>query len=200
MTISLTKSIQTDIKFNRTPDLPVLRYRGSAISVFLWDENQDFTSMCTVLEGLDIPNVYQSKFFKAVTKDSYVPWYNLNNEYNAYPAYCLSNPKDIELMDGEEWYMDEPQPIRGKVVDFSLEALIELDLFYENQGVFTRQLIEVYPTSQSSQTIRCFTWFNHLADIADYNLSKDKYILKKGIDLCTFMSGKTPDNKPVYKM
>ena len=177
------EAIDMDIEYCCTPDLPSLRYNGVQPMVFLWDDNQDFTTLQKVMD-VDMSRHYESKFFAAMTKELYLPWYNLAADEDMYPAYCLEDHNDTLWLDIEDYAVVRPRRLKGKLCKVSLQALTTLDLYYNNETIFTRQQIHVQPSVFSDQTIKAYTWFNRVEQIAVED--GDLYKLDEGIDITPF--------------
>lgn len=196
-TKNIRNFIDVDIKYNMTPDLPYLRYYGKGIPVFLWDDLQDYNTLSTVLSTLDMKRHYESKFFNSLTMTNYVPWYNMDESRDSYEAYCLEEYDDLAFLDVPSYTMGVPLPMKGKLVNVSLEALQELDAYYENEHIFTRTEIKVRASEWSQTPIDAFSWFNNVDQISSFDNSTSEYVLDKNLDLTPFKS-KAKSNGPEY--
>jgi hypothetical protein len=185
-TASIKSFVNVDTKYNHTFDLPKLRYYGSGIPIFLWDNNQDYPDINAVLGAIDMSLNYESKYFNALTANKYVPWYNMDDSKDSYAAYCLEEYEDIAFLDVPEYTMATPKPIKGKVCLVSLEALQELDIFYENERLFTRSSIQVYPSQYCKKPMEAFTWFNNVDQISSFDEDVNEHVLDANIDPTPF--------------
>ena len=179
----IKEAIDMDIEFCCTPDLPSLRYHGGQPFVFLWDDTQDYTALQKLL-GVDMTPHYESRFFSAMTKNLYVPWYNLSPDDDAYPAYCLRDSDDTLWLELEDYAAVRPRRLKGKLCKLSLQALSTLDLYYNNQTIFTREAIDVQPSLFSDSVVKAYTWFNRVEQIA--RKGERMYELDEGIDVTPF--------------
>jgi len=193
--LSIKNFIEIDVKYNMTPDLPKLRYFGGGVPVFLWDDLQDYNTLCTVLGSIDMRTHYESKFFNAFTVGKYVPWYNMDEAKERYAAYCLEEYEDIEYLSVPEYTIGKPLQVKGKVVCLSVEAIQELDIYYENEHIFTRHRIQVYPSQWSKQPQEVYAWLNDVDQISCFDSKTSEYILDQDIDPTPFKS-KTISNGP----
>lgn len=192
--------IEVDVKYNLTPDIAELRYYGKGIPVFLWDDLQDYTTLQHVLGSLDLSRSYEVKHFGAMTTRKYVPWYNMEDGKNTFAAYCLEEYDDLALMEVPEYTYGTPLPMKGKVINVSLEALQELDNFYENEQSFVRQKIKVQASVYTKHIVEAFTWFNDVDDISVFDNGTSEYVLDKGIDLTPFNTKKFNSGVEYYDM
>lgn len=199
-TKSIKNYIDADVKYNATPDTPTLRYYGSGIPVFLWDDLQDFSVINTILGSLCVEENYESRYFSAMTVGQYVPWYNMDESNDSFAAYCLEEYEDLAFLDVPEYTMGMPLQIKGKVSLVSLEALQELDNYYENQHIFTREKIKVYPSPWSKDATEAYAWFNGVDQISSFDTSSNEYILDKNIDLTPFKDSSSPSGPEFYEM
>lgn len=192
--------IDADVKYNLTPDLPILRYYGRGIPVFLWDDLQDYSTFSAILGSLPLEDCYEARFPNAVTQNKYVPWYNMDESKESFAAYCLEEYEDLAFLDVPSYTMGMPKQIKGKIAAVSLEALQELDCYYENQEIFTRCLIKVYPSNWTSTPMEVFAWFNSVDQISSFDTETSEYILDKNIDLTPFRDNSSPSGKEYYEM
>ena len=181
-TASIKSFINVDVKHNSTPDLPSLRYYGAGIPVFLWDNMQDYQNITSILGSTEMATSYESKFYNALTVNKYVPWYNMDDSRDSYAAYCLEEYEDLAFFDVPEYTIGKPLPIKGKIALVSLEALQELDIYYENEKIFTRTLIKVYPSQYCKTPTEVFAWFNTIDQISSFDQDTSEYVLDKNID------------------
>jgi hypothetical protein len=189
-TASIKSFVNVDTKYNHTFDLPKLRYYGSGIPIFLWDNNQDYPDINAVLGATDMSLNYESKYFNALTVNKYVPWYNMDDSKDSYAAYCLEEYEDIAFLDIPEYTMATPKQIKGKVCLVSVEALQELDIFYENERLFTRSLIQVMPSQYCKKPIEVFSWFNNVDQISSFDEDLNEHVLDANIDPTPFRDSK----------
>lgn len=200
MSIKTIKNyIDADVSYNFTPDLPRLRYYGSGIPVFLWDDLKDFKSLQFALGSLDLSACYESRFFQAITAQNYVPWYNMDESQGSYPAYCLEEFEDIDFLGLPEYTKGDPLPMKGKLVSVSLQALQELDCYYENNHIFERTLITVYPSQWNKQPMQAYTWLNNVDNLSTFDGKTQEYVLDENIDPTPFRTTSSNSEK-FYEM
>lgn len=203
MTNNLHKMIKEDIEFCRTPDVAVLRYNCEPISVFLWDDMQDFKTMRQYLKDIDLITGYRSDSANCSTVDSFLPWYNLGDDWGNgeeyWPALCLEDPIDLEICsDVPEYALEEPKPLKGKLIKVSLDTFRELEEYYDNDRSFSRCTVEVHPWAlNTKKKVQAFAWFNTLEDLFFYDPHENTYKLSQGTDLTPFVT--TKDGK-AYEM
>jgi len=197
---SIKNYIDADVKYSVTPDLAELRYYGSGIPVFLWDNLQDYNTISAVLGSLPLEDCYESKYFSALTAGKFVPWYNMDDSKDSFPAYCLEEYEDLAFLDVPEYTVSKPKQIKGKVVMLSLEALQELDQYYENQHIFTRCKVKILPSQWSKDCYEVFAWFNNVDQISSFDTETSEYILDKNIDLTPFKESSAPTGPEFYEM
>jgi hypothetical protein len=178
--------IDVDVKYNLTPDLPKLRFYGHGIPVFLWDGLQDYSTITTIIGCTDMTNNYESKFYNALTVNKFVPWYNMDDSKDSYAAYCLEEHEDVALLEVPEYTIGTPLQMKGKICLVSVLALQELDMYYENDSIFTRTEIDVYSSQYTRTPMRVFTWLNSADQISSFDNETSEYILDKNIDLTPF--------------
>lgn len=187
---TLHESIQDDIYDNRTPDVARLRYTGEPIKVFLWDDMQEFKTMQHYLPGIDLTTGYRGEWYGATTVDKYLPWYNIGDQWGTneeyYPALCLEEVTDLELVNCPDYFFNDPMPIKGKLAQVSLHTLQLLDEYYDNEFQFSRVKIEVQKSQKSKDTAEVYTWMNTLEDIFDYEPHENVYKMKPNMDLTPF--------------
>lgn len=198
--MSIKNYIDIDKEYNVTPDLPYMRYFGSGIPVFFWDGLKDFSTLQAVLSSINVEKNYESKFYNAMTVGKYVPWYNMEDNRDSYASYCLEEYDDLVFLDLPDYTMGIPLSVQGKVVNVSLEALLELDAFYENEHIFTRQLIEVHPSQWSTTKIKAFTWFNTVDQISTFDTKTSEYTLDKNLDFTPFSTRTTQKGEEYYEL
>lgn len=198
-TASIKSLVNVDTKYNHTFDLPKLRYFGAGIPVFLWDNLQDYPDASAVLGCIDMSQNYESKYFNALTANKYIPWYNMDDSKDSYAAYCLEEHEDIAFLDLPEYTMAKPLQIKGKVCLVSLEALQELDIYYENERLFTRTRIQVYPSQYCKTPIEVFTWFNSVDQISSFDQDANEHLLDANIDPTPFRDSNV-GGKKYYEM
>jgi|SRR6056297_3943722 len=198
-TASIKSLVNVDTKYNHTFDLPKLRYLGAGIPVFLWDNLQDFPDASAILGCTDMSQSYESKYFNALTVNKYIPWYNMDDSKDSYAAYCLEEHEDIAFLDLPEYTTAKPLPIKGKVCLVSLEALQELDIYYENERLFTRTRIQVYPSQYCKKPIEVFTWFNSVDQISSFDQDANEHVLDANIDPTPFRDSNV-GGKEYYEM
>lgn len=196
--MSIKSSIDIDKEYCMTPDLPYLRYLGKAIPIFLWDDLQDFRTLEGILTNVDVPANYESKFHSALTVNSYVPWYNMESSPDTYASYCLEEHEDLDFLSIPEYTIGDPLPVKGKVANVSLKALEELDVFYENERLFTRQAVKVYPSQWSKTAITVYTWLNGVDQISVFDEKSSEYVLDKDLDFTPFATQKTQQGEEHY--
>lgn len=186
--LDLQQQFKSDLKFHSTPDLTELRYFGGPLPIFIWDDLCDPTLMKEVL-GVDL-NYYDNvepRYYLAVTKGKFSPMYNITETSNNYGHYCLEDDEDLDFLTLPEYTVDESKRMSGKIYYVSIEALQSLDLYYENESLFNRTMIEVNPTKNATTTMKCFTWMNDLDQISEETLDQGfEYHLRKDLDFCHF--------------
>lgn len=197
---SIKTYIDTDIKYNMTPDLSTLRYYGSGIPVFLWDDLQDYQTLSMILGAIDFNNNYESKYFNALSVQKYVPWYNMGDSKETYAAYCLEEYDDLAFLDVPEYTLGIPLQLKGKLALFSVEAMQELDAYYENGRLFTRTKINVYSSHYSKKPMEAYTWFNYVDQISTFDTQTSEYVLDEDIDFTPFNSKKFYTGPEYYEM
>lgn len=178
--------INLDKKYTYTPDLPSLRYFGGAIPVFLWDGMQDYMTLKENLRHLTHPNSFEIRYPKAVTCRKFVPWYNMKLSTQHFASYCLEEPEDIDFLSVPEYTKGEPKALKGKVVYVTLEILCELDGYFENENLFNRVKVDVYPSTLNKNAIKVFTWMNDVDQLSEFNLTTNEYEISDGIDPVLF--------------
>jgi len=179
--------IEEDKRDNYTPDLTALRYTGSGIPVFLYDNVRKYQEMVDVLNGLEYNSNVSAPHYNAVTKNKYVPWYNVSPSTEVFPSYCLEEHFDIDFIEVPEYTIDEePKYIQGKICYVTLAALQELDAYYGNSLDFDRVQIQVRPKAACKISIQCFTWMNNVDQITEFKDSN--FVLKEGLDLVPYSS------------
>ena len=195
----LQKEIKLDIKYGYTPDIPTLRYSGSAgVPIFLWDDLREFSNFKAVVgDEDDINNHYLPEFYKAVTKESYYAWYNMGD--SCYEAFMLGHNDWIKDVPVEDYAKTIPQPVTGKIVKVSLQLLTDLDMYYENGKNFSRVKIPVYQSSYTDLVRECYTWVNTPVQLRYFDVKTKQYSLKKGIDL-TMMQTVEVNGDKFYEM
>lgn len=199
-TKSIKNYIDVDVKYNVTPDLPTLRYNGCGIPVFIWDDLQDYSTISAVLQSLPMQDCYLSVYPTAITCNKYIPWYNMDDSRDSFAAYCLEEHEDLALLEVPGYTVDTPLQMRGKVVRVSLEALRELDMYYENNHIFSRQKIKVFPSAYNKLPLEVYTWFNNVDQISSFDTQNSEYILDKNIDLTPFRSKSATNGSKFYEM
>jgi hypothetical protein len=179
---TIKKWIDIDLQANWTPDLPSLRYFGGAIPVFLWDDNQDYGLLKTVLGHVDITKSVEIRHPTAITERKYLPWYNIFADHSYYPSYCLEEPDDVDFLSLKEYTMGRAMPLEGKLVYCNLQAMQELDAYYENETNFDRVKVKVHPSKYYKTPIECFTWMNNVDQLCEFDMKTNEYVLRVGID------------------
>lgn len=184
--MSIKHCIDTDLKWNSTPDLPKLRY-AQKIPIFLWDDLIDFTTFsATMREVAELSKNYRSISNFAVTVEKFIPWYNLSDSSSRYNAYCFREVADVANIDLPEYSIDKPLPMRGKRADVSLAILQALDVYYENERDFERYLIWVKDSTHSVHHKLCYTWLNKEDQVLEFDSKTSEYVPASGIDLTPF--------------
>lgn len=197
MTSSIAKTIDIDIKYGCTPDLPSLRYHGrNGIYVFLWDDMTTLANVQAVTNSSQIFDEYRSEYSEAITVDPYMCWYNLKAPY---AAHMLNDPDAIPFLDLEAYQEGELLPVKGKLVTVSLDLLQELDMYYNNGVDFTRVRLDVYPTVYATTKMNVFTWMNSIDQLGAWNKDVNHYKLKDTIDITPMNIG-TKNGKKFYEM
>lgn len=180
--MTIKKWVDIDTTTNWTPDLPALRYNGGGIPIFLWDDNQDYGILKSVLNQVSISQHVEFRAFAAKTADRFLPWYNLMPDQNYYPSYCLEEAEDVDFLSLAEYTIGKPMQMEGKIIYVSLEALQELDYYYENEFNFNRVKIKVHPNLQAKTHYDCFTWLNDVDSLCEFDNITNEYVFRKGID------------------
>lgn len=183
---TVQKWIQQDIKSNCTPDLPALRYFGGGIPIFLWDDMKEFSNILEVIGSLDYNDNCEVRHPDARSQLRYIPWYNLDPSQEVYPAYCLEEPEDLDFITVEDYCLDQPLELEGKVLYVSLAALQEFDMYYNNQHLFNRVKIKVYPSKWYKTPIECYTWMNDIDQVTEYDMKTNEYVLMSNLDPVPF--------------
>lgn len=190
VTKTLLSRIQDDIYNNRTPDAAKLRYHGEPIKVFLWDDMQDFKTMTHYLPGIDMVTGYRGDYYNARTVEKFLPWYNISNDWGKddeyWPALCLEDPVDLEMVDCPEYCLGDLKPLKGKLVQVSLATFQLLDEYYDNEFNFSRVQVDVMNSPLAKGTSKAYTWMNTLEDIFYYEAHENSYKLKPNMDLTPF--------------
>lgn len=184
--IDIKAAIESCSKLNFTPDLHKLRYFGGGLPVFLWDSCQGYNFCKEVLFDLPYHNHVESRHPMAVTVGKYLPWYNLDPSPHSFEDYCLEESEDLELISTSEYNVGEPRPIEGKICYMTLEALKAFDEHYENQHLFDRIQIDVYPNVVNKNPIRCFTWMNNVDQVSIFESKSSEYVFSPSIDVVPF--------------
>jgi hypothetical protein len=174
--------IEIDTSSNYTPDLPALRYFGGAIPVFLWDDNQDYGILKTALGPVSIASAVEIRHPQAITVKKFVPWYNMAPTDERYPSYCFEESEDVDFVTAEEYTVSIPRQLKGKIAFVTLAALQELDAYYENEYNFDRVSLKVQPSQWNKVPVECFSWFNSVDQICEYDTKTSEYIFREGID------------------
>jgi hypothetical protein len=174
--------IEIDTTSNYTPDLPALRYFGGAIPVFLWDDNQDYGILRNALGPVRIASAVEVRHPQAVTVNKYIPWYNMIPTDQYYPSYCLEESVDLDFILCEEYNVSTPRQMKGKIAHITLAALQELDAYYENEYNFDRTKIKAYPSLWNKTPVECFTWFNTVDQVCEFDSNTSEYVFREGID------------------
>lgn len=183
--------IDLDKKYSMTPDTPQFRHIGmSGIPIFLWDALSSTETLEVVLSHVDMNQNVKLTNANAMTKDKYVPWYNMGDSSDAFQAFCLDDVFDLDFLDLPEYTDGNPLNISGKIFQISLEALQDLDIFYENTRTFQRQIINVFPSKYHTNPVLCYTWLNDLDQITTFDTKSQEYLLDKDIDPTPFRVSK----------
>lgn len=190
--------IDIDVKYGRTFDLPKLRYAGGGgIPVFLWDNCQTLDVLDAALSFSNSTDSKSLTHPSAVTKNKYVPWYNMGESRDAFAAYCLEEYEDLDFLDIPEYTKDVPLQLEGKVYNLNLEAIVELDLYYENNETFNRVPIEVYPSKYYQQPKWVWAYLNTVDQLATFNTTTSEYMLDEDVDPTVFRKHPETYNKDV---
>lgn len=195
--MSIKHSIEADMKYTYTPDLPRLRYCG-AVPIFLWDDLTDFQLLATILGSTPTKDNYRSWFGRAVTEEKFLPWYNICSDKFSYATYCMRDFTDTSSIELPDYALEQPRRVLGKMAKVSLAALQELDLYYDNERHFKRVLISVQPTPYSTMTKACYTWMNTADGITEFDTKLSEYALMDNIDPTPF-STETINQEEFYK-
>lgn len=197
MNAALKKSLDLDIKWCRTPDLPSLRYYGRVgIPIFLWDDMADFTNLQAVTSHNSIVDHYRSDYYNAITVDNFMCWYNLKAPY---AAHMVADLEALPFLDLEEYQEGEVLPVTGKLVTVSLDLLQELDMYYENGVNFTRTRVDVHPTPFATTKMNVFTWVNTIDQLGAWDHAKQNYKLNDDVDIAP-MNTNNRNGKTFYEM
>lgn len=186
--MTLYDHIMVDTSRNRTPDLSTLRYAGTQ-RVFLWDDLQDpialYNELLMSLESDDYKFIYP----KAVTKDKFLPFYNLaDTDTMRYAGVCLEETADLQYIVNLPAHCEaEEKPMVGKIAEVSLRALQELDEYYDNEYNYSRVEIEVFPYRSAAKTIKVWVYLNDLQDVAEWSEAKQEWIVAPHIDVTPFV-------------
>lgn len=185
MTIDTTikKWIDIDVSCNFTPDLPSMRYFGGGIPIFLWDDLQDYAILKNTLgEIAPIADNLEIRHPAARTVRKYRPWYNLMPDLDYYASYCLEEQEDVDFLSLQEYTVGSAMQMEGKVCFVTLAALQEIDAYYENETNFDRTRIKVYPSKFYTHPMECYTWFNNVDQLCEFDNISNEYVLRDGID------------------
>lgn len=196
-TMTMMDLIHKDIDDSHTFDMPLLRYYGGAIPVFLWDDLQDYPEMIKQIPATSTSAGYKYMTGRAFTKELLLPWYNMSMDLEEFTGFCLGHSEDLNALDLDPVEQGALQPIAGKMVGMSLEAIRQLDIYYENEVKYTRRLIEVIPQSLANkgmEPLQAYAYFNVLDDLATYNKMTNEWTMRSGMDLLPFK-----DNGGVYE-
>lgn len=184
---TVRKWLEIDTKYNRTYDMPKLRYYGSVgIPVFFWDSLKTSDAFQSVLSYVSVADETTLVHPTAVTKNKYVPWYNVGESSDVFSAYCIEEHEDLDFIGVPEYTKGEAHPIEGKIYNVSLKAIQELDMFYENGETFNRIIIEVFPSKYYVQPKLVWAYFNDVDQIATFDTKTQDYLLDKDIDPTVF--------------
>ena len=164
-----------------TPDLPSLRYRGKDAYVFIFDnlaESSAFRDRLHQTAGSDYVDMGD-----ALTRLKYLPWYDIGANTFEQETYCLEESLDIPLITLEDESMGPAQKIRGRLFRISLNCLIHLDWWYQNEYNYTRCEIDVQRQFGVKEVLSAYTYMNWVEDVADWDPLKCEHIVKEGISL-----------------
>lgn len=201
--VDLMSLVAEDIDNPYTKDLPSLRYRAKNAFVFIFDENQDIKDLTNVLDGVKIGK--ELGFHgRGITRDSFLPMYNCGEGLDQ-SIFCLEESLDLTYLQDfvdnegdEDW---KPRPLLGTIFQVSIDGLIALDYYFENDYNYNRVLIDVYgPNVTSKQLISCYAYMNDLDHIGEYNPTTGPdcfYRLRKGMEVIPF-STKFKGDKEVF--
>lgn len=183
----IKKWIEIDLKYGRTYDTPSLRYTGNrGIPVFLYDDLSSEETLKSILSFVSYKDNVAVTHPSAVTVGDFVPMYNLSNASGYYNAYCLEEHEDLDFLSVPDYTKGKALPIRGKLIHVSLEAMNELDMYYENEKDFYRTMIKVNPSIYYENPMWAWAYFNDVDQVATFDTKTSEYVVDPSIDLTTF--------------
>lgn len=181
--------VSLDIKYNQTPDMSSLRFYGGGIPVFFWDDLQQDQTLYQTLGFKGKTDGYshiRNYFGSCRTAEAFVPWYNLSDDSDAYPAYCIEDPDDISMMEIEDYCESVRRPMSGTIKLLDLKALADLDIYYMNGEIFERRLIDIYLSPAATKAVKVWAYLNTVDGIATYSKDHGCYVFDEGIDVMNF--------------
>lgn len=180
--ITLDKFLGED-RLMCTPDLPSLRYLSRNVYVFIFDKLTDHLVFEREANDVKIGKDFVVKC-DALTLLKYRPWYDIagNGEHE---YFCLEETLDCTYIEETDDSKSEPLRIKGKVYQVSLDTLIQLDWYYQNDYNYTRSDIQVKRTD-TGETFTCFAYLNLLDDFTYPDNKADKYQIENDVLLYPF--------------
>lgn len=141
--LPLLGSVQDDVYFSVTPDLPALRYNGPQY-VFLWDDMQYFTNLQKNLDA-KVGDDYIIRSCGAFTESRHFPVKNASSSVNTYGYYVTQscNWRSNLSTSLKNKLPGIPLPIKGRLYQFNLNGLRRLDLSYFNTIDFVRRKVPI---------------------------------------------------------
>jgi hypothetical protein len=178
--LDIAAMIDYDYSYDFTPDLTALRFLGTSIPVFLWDNLQRYPDLKEVMGDLGISKHYVTKELTVKTVPEFIPLIaSVRKNEDLHAAYMLRNSAHLKhIYQGDA----KPLPVDGKYLRVSLAALQVLDAHYRNTEDFTRRLVQVRCPRDKS-IINCYTWMNSLNQIATFDAKEQQHAIIDGLEL-----------------
>jgi len=171
-------SLNQDLWFSCTPDLPALRYSG-VIPVFIWDELKTYLGLQGAGITHDMMRVDQ---YLVTSKEKYLPFANKAEKKGC--KYDMILPTSPEWTKGfkEKPFNSNTRKMSGRIVHLSLAAMQSLDRYYFNTAFHTRHKA-LFTSGQSNQTeISAWMYTVPTQNFTKYHPHEGTYSMLRGFE------------------
>jgi len=171
-------SLNEDLWFSCTPDLPVLRY-APTIAVFIWDELKTYRGY---QEAGITHSMMRTDQYMVTTKEKYLPFANKADKKGC--KYDMILPASPEWTKGfkDKPFTAETRHISGRIVHLSLAAMQSLDRYYFNTVFHTRHKAMFTGTQNSQEETSAWLYTVPTKHFTKYDPHAETYNMLRGFE------------------